>query len=148
MTVCLVHHADACPPQLDAQQPLTERGHDQARSVAEQVHAAGFAPAAIWHSGKLRARQTAEPFLRLCNPSAEFRMVRGLRPGDPIEWMLQELLGETRNVLLVGHRPHLPALALALAPGADGLPVHGAMLCRRNDGGTGMSLIARFLPNG
>ena len=79
-----VHHADAVGPDVDPQRPLSPTlGRTQAAALAERVKAAGFKPASIWHSGKLRARQTAESFLQACNPFAEFRMVRGLRPDDP-----------------------------------------------------------------
>jgi phosphohistidine phosphatase len=90
-------------------------------------------PAAIWHSGKLRARQTAEPFLRLCNPAAEFAAVRGLQPTDPPEWIRDLIAGEQRDVLLVGHMPSLPRLLTLLVNGGESpenwrpFPLHGAI---------------------
>ncbi len=103
---------------MDPQRPLSERGHAQADQLAARAKAEGASPAAIWHSGKLRARQTAEAFYRVCNPFAEFRMVRGLRPDDSPEMMLADLSAETRDVMLVGHMPNIPAIAARLA-GAD-----------------------------
>jgi phosphohistidine phosphatase len=131
--VLLVHHADAVGAHIDAQRPLSIHGHSQAGSVAEKVKAQGFAPAAIWHSGKLRGRQTAEAFLRLCNPFAEFKMVRGLRSEDPPEWMRDELFGESRDILLVGHMPHIADLARLMAPDAARLPLNGAIAFERSD---------------
>ena len=125
--MCLVHHADAAAPHLDPQRPLTELGHRQAQEVAEGIRAAAFAPAAIWHSGKLRARQTGEACLRICAPFADFRMVRGLQSEDPPEWMRDELAAETRDVLLVGHMPHIARLARLLSGGAADMPLHGAI---------------------
>jgi phosphohistidine phosphatase len=60
MRVILVHHADAVGPEVDPQRPLSSLGQQQAQAVANQLKARGSAPSAIWHSGKLRARQTAE----------------------------------------------------------------------------------------
>jgi phosphohistidine phosphatase len=85
----------------------------------------------IWHSGKLRSKQTAEAFWRACNPLAEFSATRDLQPGDPPEWIRDRLLGETRDILLVGHFPHLPRL-LALLLGqpeasAPEFPSHGVV---------------------
>ena len=54
-------------------------------------------------------------------------MVRGLGPEDPPEWMRDELDAESREVLLVGHMPHLPALARSLSPEAGEFPLHGAV---------------------
>jgi phosphohistidine phosphatase len=87
-------------------------------------------PAAIWHSGKLRARQTAEPFHRLCNPLAEFAALRGLQPDDPPMWVKDLLTGEVRDVMLVGHMPSLPRLFTVLVRGDErqtplSFPLHG-----------------------
>jgi len=114
MRVILVHHADAVGPDVDPQRPLSTLGQQQAQAVAMQLKARGRAPSAIWHSGKLRARQTAEAILRACAPMAEFKMIRGLSPDDPPEWLRDELAAGERDVLLVGHMPHLPRLARLL----------------------------------
>ena len=63
---------------------------------------------AVWHSGKLRARQTAEALWRACNPLAEFAAIRGLQPDDPPNEIITLLAGETRDVMLVGHLPRTP----------------------------------------
>ena len=127
MKLYLVHHADAVGPDVDPQRPLSSRGRQQAAELATKLSAAGCSPAAIWHSGKLRARETAEAMLRACNPLAEFKMVRGLRPDDPPEWMRDELVAETRDVMIVGHMPSLPAIAVLLSPEATQFPLHGAI---------------------
>ena len=79
MRVCLVHHADAVGPSVDPQRPLSTPGQDHATHLAARVRDLGFAPAAIWHSGKLRSKQTAEAFLRVY-PFTAYQMGRGLRP--------------------------------------------------------------------
>ena len=135
MLAVLVHHSDAVGPAVDPQRPLSELGHRQAAWLADQARAAGYAPAAIWHSGKLRARQTAEAFLRACNPMAEFRMVRGLRSEDPPEWMRDQLHAEERNVLLVGHMPHIAALAHSLSRDRRDFPPNGLIAFRRSADG-------------
>ena len=131
--VCLVHHADAVGPDVDSQRPLSERGFSQADQLADSARERGVHPDVIWHSGKLRSRQTAEPFLRACNPFADFRMVRGLRPDDPIEWMRDELAAESREVLLVGHMPNIAGLARALAPASAAFPLHGLVVLEKNE---------------
>lgn len=125
MTVYLVHHADAVGPDVDPQRPLSARGREQAARLAADAKEIGVAPAAIWHSGKLRARQTGEAFLLTCCPFAAFRMVRGLAPDDSMEWIAEELEAESQDVMLVGHMPHLPALARRLSPESDSFPIHG-----------------------
>jgi phosphohistidine phosphatase len=130
MLVYLVHHADAVGPGVDPQRPLSLRGLAQAAWLAEEARARKVRPAAIWHSGKLRSRQTAEAFLRVCNPSAAFRAARGLLPEDPIVWMENAIALEEHDLLVVGHIPHLPALTRALGA-IDPLPLNGMIAMER-----------------
>jgi phosphohistidine phosphatase len=134
--VLLVHHADAVGPGADSQRPLSALGRDQADELAGIAAGLGFRPAAIWHSGKLRSRQTAEAFFRICAPFAEFKMIRGLRPEDPPEWLRDELAMEERDVLLVGHMPHIAALTASLSGGAVSMPTHGMVGFERSEDGT------------
>jgi phosphohistidine phosphatase len=130
MRVYLVHHAEAVAPSADPQRPLSPRGARQAAWLAGTAKDAGVKPVAIWHSGKLRARQTAEAFLRTCNAFASFQMVRGLRPEDPPLWLRDALEAEEHDVLVVGHMPHLPELAELLAT-TRSFPPHGMIALER-----------------
>jgi phosphohistidine phosphatase len=130
VVVYLVHHADALGPIVDPQRPLSAVGLAQAAWLAEQAREKGARPAAIWHSGKLRGRQTAEAFLRVSTRSAVFRAVRGLQPDDPPLWMENALALETEDVLVVGHMPALPRLVASLDATAR-LPLHGMVALER-----------------
>ncbi len=109
--VFLVHHAQAVDSDVDPQRPLTPEGAAHAKRLAEMAAARGVKPAVIWHSGKLRARHTADAFWRACNPLSEFAAIRGLQPSDPPDWIRDRLLGETRHVMLVGHMPNIGRVA-------------------------------------
>ena len=130
MRVVLVHHAQAVGPEIDPQRPLSSAGLEHASALALRVKREAFVPQAIWHSGKLRARQTAEAFLLACAPFAEFKMIRGLLPDDPPEWLAAELAAEERDVLLVGHIPNIMRLAASLAENAA-LPQHGYVILEK-----------------
>ena len=127
--IYLVHHADALPPSVDAQRPLSGFGRAQADHLASRAAGLGVAPDVIWHSGKLRARQTAESFWRACNPLAEFSAIRGMQPSDPPAWIRDQIVREARAVMLVGHMPHLPRLLTLLVTGNEDplleFPLHG-----------------------
>jgi phosphohistidine phosphatase len=138
VTLFLVHHGDAVGPDVDTRRPLSPKGQAQAARAAQQAAARGAKPVVIWHSGKLRARQTAEAFWRACNPFAEFSATRDLQPDDPPDWMRDRLHGETRDVLIAGHFPFLPRLLGALlAPGSDqfaDFPLNGVVAITNDDG--------------
>ena len=129
--IYLVHHADAVGPEVEPQRPLSGAGRNHAEQLAAEAAARGVKPVAIWHSGKLRARQTAEPFLRLCNPMAEFSAIKGLQPNDSPGLIKDLLSGEAREVMLVGHMPSLPRLLTLLVTGDESsllsFPLHGAI---------------------
>jgi phosphohistidine phosphatase len=128
----LVHHGDAVGPDVDPMRPLSSAGLSASTALAEAAAARGVRPDVIWHSGKVRAKQTAQLFWRACNPLAAFEAVHGLQPGDPPRWMRDRLLAETRSILVVGHMPHLPGL-LSLLRGERGdsaaldFPAHGCV---------------------
>ena len=134
MRLMLVHHADAVGPDVDPQRPLSILGHQQARQLADRAKATGLVPAAIWHSGKLRARQTAEPFLQL-NSFAEFKMIRGISPDDAPELLLASLDAESRDLIVVSHMPYLPALLARLSPHSAMFPLHGFVLLEQTADG-------------
>lgn len=127
--IYLVHHADAVGPEVEPQRPLSPSGLAHAEALAAQAAAKGVKPVAIWHSGKLRARQTAEPFLRLCNPLAEFAAIHGLQPMDAPTWIRDFVTAEHREVMLVGHMPNLPRVLTSLVSGDESsllsFPLHG-----------------------
>jgi phosphohistidine phosphatase len=135
MFLFLVHHADAVGPGVDSQRPLSPLGRTQAEAMAARAKAAGCAPAVIWHSGKLRARQTAEAYHRLCNPFAEFKMVRGLLPEDPPQYVRDLVVGETRDMLAAGHMPNIRAVLAALDRRAAVFPLHGVVALESTDEG-------------
>jgi phosphohistidine phosphatase len=133
--IVLVHHGEAVSPSVVASRPLSTRGLAEVARLAERAAARGVAPDVIWHSGKVRARQTAEAFWRVCNPLAQFSAARGLQPDDPPEWMRDQLATETRRIMLVGHMPHLPRLLAALCgedPAFGDFPSHGCVALVRD----------------
>ena len=139
MRLYLVHHGDAVGPDVDPMRSLSARGRDAVEALAAAAAARAVRPDVVWHSGKLRSRQTADAFRRLCNPQAEFTATRGLQPADPPRWIADGLIGETRTVLLVGHMPHLPQLLHLLVAGRDerGLvefPLHGMVELEEREG--------------
>jgi len=127
----LVHHGDAVGPEVDAMRPLSSQGRAATNRLAFAAADRGAKPDVIWHSGKLRARQTAELFWKACNPFAPLTAERGLLPDDPPQWMSDRLTGETRSILVVGHMPYLPRLLAWLVDGAGasqrGFPLNGCV---------------------
>jgi len=112
--------------------------------MAELARDRGAAPAAIWHSGKLRSRQTGHAFLTACAPFANFRMVRGLGPDDPPGIIKTAIQRESQDLALVGHWPSLPALLELLSPQSASMPQHGVVALTTDDDGLTFSELWRL----
>jgi phosphohistidine phosphatase len=144
MNLFLIHHAEAVSPAVDPQRPLTEAGHRHAMRMAELARDRGAAPAIIWHSGKLRSRETGHAFLSVCAPFAKFQMVRGLSPDDAPGIIHAAIQRESQDVALVGHWPSLPALLQLLSPASAPMPLHGVVALTSSDHGVTWSEIWRL----
>jgi phosphohistidine phosphatase len=139
LRVYLVHHGDAVGPDVDLRRPLSEAGRLMSERTAAAAAARGARPAVVWHSGKLRAKQTAEIYWRACNALADFSASRDLQPDDRPMFMRDRLRHETRDILMAGHFPHLPGLLALLLGDEDGaragFPLHGVVALRTDDHG-------------
>ena len=138
MKLFLVHHGDAVGPDVDPRRPLSPDGRAAVERLAAEAAARGAQPAVVWHSGKLRAKQTAEAFWRSCNALAEFSATRDLQPDDPPRWLRDRLRAETRDILLAGHFPYLPKLLALLVTGGEAgvsFPLNGVVALETTDEG-------------
>lgn len=139
MRAYLVHHGEAVTPDVDVRLPLSTAGLAHVEAIAADAASRGAKPAVVWHSGKLRAKQTAEAFWRACNPLATLSATRDVQPADRPMWMRDRLRHESNDILIVGHFPHLPRLLSLLLSGTeDGViafPRHGVVAIETADEG-------------
>ncbi|MEY4939376.1 MAG: Phosphohistidine phosphatase SixA [Verrucomicrobiota bacterium] len=116
MLLYLIRHAHALDDENDARRILSERGRAQTRAMAGFLRATpGFAPAEIWHSTLVRARETAELLAAGVKLPARLIETPGLRPEDSPGRITPRFDHPgVASVALVGHEPHLSALASLL----------------------------------
>ena len=117
MLLYLVQHAEANPEENDPSRGLSEKGLSDIRKTAH--HAAGLSIKIIqiFHSGKKRARQTAQILAENLNPDKGIAESDGLAPMDEPEIWAQRLLSAVEDIILVGHLPHMGKLAALLICG-------------------------------
>ncbi len=138
MMLFLVHHGQAVGPDVDARRPLSDIGRAEVDRLAAKAAAKGAKPAIVWHSGKLRAKQTAEAYWRACNALAEFSATKDLQPDDPPQWMRDRLRRETKDIMLAGHFPYMPRLLALLVTGGEAgvdFPLNGVVALVTEDEG-------------
>jgi len=117
MDFYLVRHGTAKSESEDPQRPLSDRGQREVEEVGGAAAAKEVRISEILHSGKLRARQTAEILAQAIGPARGIRETRGLSPDDD-PWILKaELDAAEEPLMLVGHLPHLGRLVSLLVAG-------------------------------
>ncbi|MBK8856263.1 MAG: histidine phosphatase family protein [Opitutaceae bacterium] len=120
----LIRHAHAEDGFDDATRPLSARGRKQIRTMARFLRRTGdFAPVEVWHSPLLRARDTATLLVGRLKLPMKLRTVVGLSWGDDPAIMATKLRARRGSLALVGHEPHLSALASLLVTGSAAPPV-------------------------
>ena len=119
MRLYLVRHGEAHSESEDPRRSLTDKGRTDVKLVAAAAQKRGIQPATILHSGKLRARQTAELFAEILSFPKGIEISFGLAPDDPVEPWAGRLNGAQEDLMLVGHLPHLDRLASLLLSRED-----------------------------
>ncbi len=140
MKLYLVRHGEALAKTRDPDQPLSARGVADVERLAGFLERRGLRAARVVHSGKTRARQTADILARALAPGGECAARDGLAPNDPVAAFAAEVAGWSDDVAVVGHLPFMARLATRLVGGGEGAAVvdyaPGAMAClERGDGG-------------
>jgi phosphohistidine phosphatase len=113
----LVRHGEALSKSQDSERPLSQRGRQEVEQVARSASAKNIRVSAIFHSGILRARETAEILAAHLHPMTGVRPMTGLLPEDDPVIAKAELETAEDSIMLVGHLPHLKRLAALLATG-------------------------------
>ena len=118
MNLYLMQHGKATPKTIDPLRPLTSSGVRAIIHVTQKANQREWALpliSHIYHSGKLRALQTAEVFVEHYHGSPTISRGEGLQPNDGPSTWLQKLAESSLSVImLIGHLPHLQKLAAIL----------------------------------
>ena len=118
MRLYLVQHGEAKTEEQDPERPLTDQGVADVRRVAGLIAGGGgMNVGRIHHSGKTRARQSAEIWGEVLGVVVD--EADGLAPlDDPAVWAGRVSgVEEEEDVMLVGHMPHLGKLVGLLVAG-------------------------------
>ena len=116
MHLFLVRHAHSDPGDPDDLRPLSARGKEEARALAERLAAHSAPPLLVVSSPLLRARETAEAIA--ATASAELRIDDRLAPGTSADDLREVVRDAEAAVAVVCHQPDCSEIALELT-GAD-----------------------------
>lgn len=117
MFLYLVRHGEAKSELVDPSQALSEKGLRDVQKVASHLKGLNLSVDVIFHSPRLRAKQTAVVFSDFLKPGEGIFEADHLGPlDDPSTWE-QRLRDRNKNVMLVGHLPYMGKLFSQLVCG-------------------------------
>ena len=119
MKLYLVQHGESVAKEIDPDRPLSAQGERDVKQVAGYLQQAGVSVGQIKHSGKTRARQTAEILAKALLTDSKNEAIEGIAPNDPVD-ALADLIAELdTNTMIVGHLPFMAKLVSYLITGKD-----------------------------
>ena len=138
MKLYLVQHGEAISEEANPARPLTSNGQEDVQKVGSFLKRAGIGPLPIRHSGKTRARETAEIIASLLKAENQVQVRENLSPNDPVQPWVEEIGKTDTDLMIVGHLPFLGKLASTLLTGPESKnPVafrQGGVVClQRNE---------------
>ncbi|MGO9379653.1 MAG: phosphohistidine phosphatase SixA [Dissulfurispiraceae bacterium] len=117
MLLYLVRHGEAMNELADPSQALSPQGLCNVQKVASHIAGLNLQVDLIFHSPKLRAKQTAVVLADFLKPSQGVFERDHLGPlDDPSEWV-RRLMDRNENIMLVGHLPYMEKLFSLLVCG-------------------------------
>lgn len=112
-----MQHGLALSKEENPERPLSDTGISQTSAIASQLGKMEVSPSNIYHSGKLRARQTAEIIAaNATGASQNINQHSHMAPNDDVRLLIPELANKT---LYVGHLPYLDKLCSYLLTGHE-----------------------------
>jgi phosphohistidine phosphatase len=133
MKLYLVQHGEALPKEENPDRPLSAKGEKDVRALAAFLGKAGISAGRILHSGKTRARQTADLLAAALAPGGAAAAIEGLAPKDPVEPIAAQIADWQDDAVLVGHLPFMVRLVAHLMTGGEEETIvvfqPGSMVC-------------------
>jgi phosphohistidine phosphatase len=138
MNLYLVRHGRYTPLDVSMSCPLSLEGRAEISRLAHYFSTLRLKVPAIFHSAKLRAKQTAE-IVKGAMDDAQCEFLEGLEPNDAIQPMLKLINSRVDDLMLVGHLPFIARLTDQLLSVDDELNLvdyqPGTAVCLSNDSG-------------
>lgn len=105
MRLYIVQHGDALPKDINPDRPLSDRGRADIQRLTEWLSSRNFHVEQILHSGKARAKETAEMLRPLLESRDEIHASDGLAPNDSPEAFLMQVRRSRKDTLVASHMP-------------------------------------------
>ena len=132
MNLYILQHGEAVPKEIDPERPLSERGNRDIRILALHMQNMDVQLGHVFHSGKLRAEQSARLIAETLSPDIQPIKTEGLNPNDDPTVICSDIEQMNENILIASHMPFVSRLCSTLLTGtteAEFASVPGTLFC-------------------
>ncbi|MFC1863532.1 phosphohistidine phosphatase SixA [Thermodesulfobacteriota bacterium] len=140
MKVYLMQHGKPVPKEVDQNRPLSDQGRIDIEMIAKFLTKRRVDIQRIFHSGKTRARETAEALMHGMDFDLAPIEISGLFPMDSVKDTADMIKNSEMNIMFVGHLPHLAKLLSLLVSGNENNSIanfqQGGLVCLENTNDT------------
>ncbi len=119
MNLYILQHGEAEPKEANPDRPLSGKGVHDIRKLALHMQNMDIQLEKIFHSGKLRAEQSARLIADVLSPGVEPVQANGLSPNDDPSVIADEIGQMKENILLASHMPFVSALCSYVMTGSE-----------------------------
>ena len=117
MHLILVRHGSSAMAADDDARTLDDTGRDEAEIVGNWLGKLSLGSPSVWHSNKVRTRETADIIIKHAGWSSKPIETQGLRPSSPVEEIVPHIEAEKTDLVIVGHMPFMSGIAAHLVHG-------------------------------
>ena len=132
MNLYILQHGEAVPKEIDPERPLSERGNRDIRILALHMQNMDVQLGHVFHSGKLRAEQSARLIAETLSPEIQPIKTEGLNPNDDPTVIIGDIEQMNENILIASHMPFVSRICSTLLTGtteAEFASVPGTLFC-------------------
>lgn len=119
MKLYLIQHAAAAEKDVDVERHLTAEGIRDIETIGIFLQRVCPSVPVVLHSGKTRARETAERIAKHIGPEAAVQEAQGLCARDEAAPWLENLRAYDHDLAIIAHMPFLSRLASLLLFGQE-----------------------------
>jgi len=117
MRFYIVRHGMARSKEENPERPLNEQGIRDTKKISEFLKPLKLSVEVIYHSGKARARETAEIVAECVESVQGVKERDGINPDDQVKKFAKEIDKSDKDIMIAGHQPFLGRLVSYLITG-------------------------------
>lgn len=118
MALYLVQHGKSLPKDMDPERGLSQLGMEETNRIAPVARGYGIGVRRVVHSGKKRARQTAEIYHEALGVETPLEQIDNIGPLDDVK-SFRDTVTVEEGCMVVGHLPFMQRLLSILTVGDE-----------------------------